>query len=276
MAGERRIPRSETRLKAQPSSGLPMREHAPHPAEIYVGMPRGEWRTGCDMVRTYVLERSPKDPEVVRGAVCAALRDLRSWGDFVSGRWVLRAGTVVDAVKAPGFRMGRLYQTLERLVRWLHARGDIDEWQRDRLQHAIDEARRCHHVRRTGPSSRGLEHVPARCQLDWLADRFARSFPDPKERALAREALRRLAAELDGQLGAGEHLPFGALDVDGFVCAVHAAPARGSAGASSSLELAAAFYRWLGERGHLDPARARHQASRLAAAALTSRAWLAG
>ncbi|HJL16305.1 MAG TPA: hypothetical protein RMH99_11650 [Sandaracinaceae bacterium LLY-WYZ-13_1] len=228
-----------------------------------------------DLFEAFVREVGPARPDRVVAVLSASTRECRCKGDFVAGRWLLHAPLEVDEAWIPGYRAARVYQTIERFVRWMHRRGHLSDWERRRLSHALDDARRCHFLRDEPPGPRGLERPIHRGDLDGIAERFGPTLTHPVERDMARSTLRLAATWLEVQLGAGGLLPFGALDVDRLVRDVWVSElGEEPESVGCFFGVLARFYEWLGVEERLDPARAKEQAARLSAASLGTQAAL--
>lgn len=220
-----------------------------------------------DLLSAFVRERRPADPERVLHVLGISLRFVQNKRELVDAGWVSLAATQVGDAWVPGVGPKTVYNTLERFVTWMHRRGVLDDWQRLRIQHAIDEARYAHFLTHERPSSRGMED-DGFDTVEELGRKLAETLEHPVEKDLAPSAVRVLAAHLDAQLGPGRCLPFGALDVDEVVTAMLEDMDGDMDAACTFFSIAAAFYRWLGAQGRLDPERAAEQASKLAKAAL--------
>lgn len=222
-----------------------------------------------DLIGEFVCEKAGRDPETVSVVLGCSLRSARTMRELVAGEWVSMAAERVDDAWVPGYRAARVYQTIERFVRWLHARGYVHEWSRDHLLHEVEEARYAHFVHRERPEERGMERTIQPYERGRVLRRFAESLAHPVERDCAPQAIGVLVSHLDLQLGRGDALLFGAIDVDAFIEHVLAGSRAEELEADCTLfTILAAFYRWLADEGRLDRARAAQQAEKLSAAAL--------
>lgn len=190
------------------------------------------------------------------------------WGDFLGGSWIFHAALTVYTSYVPGYSHARTHQLLERFVEWLHARGHVDAWQRRVLASRIDEMRASH-----GAPRAGAEHVSdvtlGRFERGRLAKAFAAELGDHELRSIVPSLVDLLVYQLQDQLGPCDAPPLGSLDADDLIGRILASHEPVYAHTDRALfATAAAFFRWLGERDHLHPARAGAIASRFAAAAL--------
>lgn len=220
-----------------------------------------------DLLDEYLAERRPAHPERVRWVIVIALSPATDLRHLLDTGWVGLAPARVADAGVPGVETRGVFRMVEQFVEWMHERGEIGRWVRDRLRHAIDEARYCHFCAPELPSSRGMEErwsEPPRA----IGARFAESLTHPLQRELAPRAVQVLAAYLGVQLGPGPGLPFGALDVDTMVAQVLGDMDDAMLEACDLFTILGAFYRWLGDCGHLDPERAREQARAFAKAAM--------
>jgi hypothetical protein len=220
-----------------------------------------------ELLAAFVRECRSAQPERTLNVLEIALDGVRSKRELVEAGWVSLAAAKVRDAWVRGVGPKTVFNTLTRFVTWLHRRGELDRWQRDRLQHAIDEARYAHFVIAERPGPKGMERLEIE-PVDRLAERFAETLSHPLERELAPSAVRVLAGHLDAQLGPGRGLPFGALDVDALGAFMLEDVEGDLDAACCLLAIAAAFYRWLGAEGRLDPERAAEQASALAKLAM--------
>jgi len=231
-------------------------------------MPRSQWRDWRQVAETYVSERPCADPEIVVEVLVIVLRHAHSWGDLVgAASWVRFASREVYVQYVPGFRAARTYQLLDRFTCWLHARGDIDDWQRDVMRSEIDAMRGA-----SGCAERGVPRVRELgfgFDAERIVDAWVRTPEVEPHRERARSAIRVLESQLHLQLGATDAPPLGSLSVDAMVAEVlvlsDACPAASDRVLFADL---AAFYCWLAEEERLEPSRARTIAARFAAAAL--------
>jgi hypothetical protein len=213
-----------------------------------------------------VRDRRPAQPELS----LAVLRLVvpMSFGDLVEAGWVTIAATQVYTAYVPGFSHGRTHQLIERFVVWLHEQREIDDWQRDVALAKIDEMRGACGGRPVG--RRLVAEIGLRTVRSGRYDEaFARTV-DPFLQPLVPQLMRVLWSHLEERLGPCSDPPVGSLDADRMIAAVYALLEPGGIEAYRDLFLmTSAFYRWLGEHGHLDPARANAIASRFAAASLS-------
>lgn len=232
-------------------------------------MPRSEWRSWRDAAEALVAEQPSTCPDLLVDVLCLVL-ESGSWGDFLTGRWIGLASTRVYTAYVPGFSDARTHQLLDRFVGWLHARGDLDGWQRDVLYGEIDRARAAHGRPPKRPT-RVVEHVLCGLDHDRVLEEFAATLEDPVHQDMAPSAVRVLVSHLQDQHGTSRHYPAGSLDpapmIDGVLGELD-----GSTDAQMAyrdlLFLVGAFYRWLGATGRLERSRAERIAASFAAAVL--------
>jgi len=231
-------------------------------------MKRAEWSDWRQVAETFVAERPCSDPLTVVEVLVLVLSNATSWADLVgAGAWVQRASTEVYVHYVPGYRAARTYALLDRFTEWLHARGDLTNWQRDVIRSSIDVSRGAH-----GCTERGVRRV-RELRYGYLAERdtkqWLRLFEHPVDRDLARRAVRLLVLQLQVQLGECAEPPLGSLDVDALLAAIVATVDGAPEAAERELfALLSSYYRWLGDEGHLEPRRALSLSRRLAHAAL--------
>jgi len=231
-------------------------------------MRRSEWRDWGQVAETFAAERPCSDPLGVVEVLVLVLGHAHSWADLVGGgAWIQHAPTEVFVHYVPGYRAARTYALLDRFAEWLHARGDVTDWQRDVMRSSIDEHRGAH-----GCTERGVRRVRELCfgpHAELLTEQWAGRFAHPADRDLARRAVRLLVLQLQVQLGESSAPPLGSLDVDAMlrrvIADVDGAP---EATERELFALLSSYYRWLGEEGHLHPPRARRLSRQLAHAAL--------
>lgn len=244
------------------------REEPPEREPGYAGMPRERWEDWGQVAETFVAERRCANPERVIGVLTLVLRHAKSWTELLAAHgWLLVAATEVYVHYVPGYGPPRTFQLLDRFVRWLHERGDIDLWRRRALEHAIDEQRRAH-----GHPGLGRPAVPD-LVLGIMGDRvvaeFAETLDDPWLRDRAPSTVGLLSRFVEIQHGPGNDVPMGALDPELLISQMlAAAETMPDPYARDSFAIAARFYRWAGETARLEGSRADALASRFAAAAL--------
>lgn len=224
------------------------------------------WPEPRRLAREFVEDRRPTRPERTLGVLDLIVPSR--WGDLVGGSWIGDAGTMVYMHSVPGFSTGRTHQLIAKFVAWLHARGHLDDWQRRALLSRVDEARASYGAPREH-AEKVRDVALGELQREQLGQRFAREVDDPVLRPLAPSLTRLLARVIEDQLGPCAAPPLGSLDPDQLITLVFALHEPHHRDADRALFTgAAAFYRWLGTSGQLDPERAKAIGARLAAAAL--------
>lgn len=233
----------------------------------YAGMPRERWEDWRQVAETFVAERRCSDPPQVVEILALVLRQAHSWTELLAAEaWVMFAFSEVYVNYVPGYGAPRTYQLLDRFVRWLHERGDIDEWRMQTIQTRIDEERRAH-------GHPGLDRPVVRdLVLGVMWDRVVAEFAatlsdDQRDRALSAVGI--LKSYVEMQHGDGHQVPMGAIDPDLVIRDVPRMMPEPSGPASRDVfSLAAQFYRWARDTDRMERSRADAIASAFAAAAL--------
>ncbi|MCA9607332.1 MAG: hypothetical protein KC619_17120 [Myxococcales bacterium] len=230
-------------------------------------MPFEDWSDWRQVAETFVAERPPSDPALIVEALVLVLTRVGSWADFLGGGWVHHAPTELYIRYVPGFGAARTFRLLDRLVGWLHGRGDLDDWQRDVLLTVIDDARDCRRLDRVRDARVEELRFHDYMRSALLAE-LAETLDDAEVRARLPRIVGPLVTALEAQHGPSSAPPLGSLDPEALV-AVLAASRRGDGVAEAELlALLGVFYAWLGKTGRLERTRAEDLAARLALGAM--------
>lgn len=234
----------------------------------YAGMKRAEWHDWRQVAETFVAERPCADPLGTVEVLVLVLGMAGSWAELVgAGAWVQLAPTELYVHYVPGYRAARTYALLDRFTVWLHARGDVTDWQRDVMRSEIDAQRAAHGCAEQGV--RRVRELRFGTRAEALTREWVRRMEHPDDRTLAGRAVRVLVSQLHVQLGESREPPLGSLDVDALIReVVRAIDGAPDAAERELFALLSSYYRWLGDEAHLEPRRALWLSRRLAHAAL--------
>lgn len=267
---------SANRRPSQPPTSGPVVQSRPPARPGVTGRSRGRpaqaWNSWRRTVEAFAAERPVRQPELQTELLLQVLPASSSWAELVNGGWVLLAVSRADEQHFPGYGTARIHQVLERFTHWLHGRGDIDDWQRDVLCAAIDDAREAWGFARKG--ARAAREMLS-CWLSYDRDlaAFVASLEPETHRPLAPRVIASLELAVERQLGPSRSLPMGAVDPEEYVADLFLMPElvlQSHPDVRDAFWIAAAFYRWAGDTARLDPQRAAHLAGRFSEAALRS------
>lgn len=232
----------------------------------HAGMPRERWRDWRQVAETFVAERRSSDPKQVVEVLTLVLRRCPSWTDFLAGvDWLMFAFSEVYTNYVRGYGAPRTFQLLDRFVRWLLERGDIDEWRFRAMQYAIDQERRRHG--HPGLDRPVVKDLVLGFRWESVAADFARTLEDGVQREMAPSLVGLLRNYIQLEHGRARDVPMGALDPERVIPEL-VATAPSAHATREALLVAAGFYRWAGDTERLEPTRAEQIAARFSAAAL--------